>query len=164
LKRVDMHQPGTSARSAGIPSALRASAGFTTVELLVALAIAGVISSLAYPSFSQQLGKSRRADGIVALTAAQMAQERWRANQSVYGTLADIGVASVSSAGYYTLHVPTHTATSYEILATARGLQGGDSDCRNLRLAVVGGNFAYASGPDAAVANPPVLNRRCWSL
>ncbi len=140
------------------------SAGFTLIELMIAVAIAGVLSSIAYPSFREQIAKSRRADAIVALTTAQLAQERWRANQVAYGDLSDIGVATVSSAGHYALQVVTSTASSYEILATARGAQDRDVQCRNLRLGVAGANFVYASGPDATVANPAALNRRCWSL
>ena len=151
----------TPPASSGSP---RQAAGFTTIELLVAVAIAGVLASIAYPSFRDQVAKSRRADAIVALTVAQLAQERWRANQAVYGDLADIGVADVSSAGHYALQVVTNTASSYQILATARGVQRRDAACRNLRLGVAGANFEYASGPDATVANPAAINRRCWSL
>ena len=142
----------------------RRSAGFTLIELMIAVAIAGVLSSIAYPSFREQIAKSRRADAIVALATAQLAQERWRANQAAYGDLSDIGVASLSSAGHYALQVVASTASSYAILATARGAQDRDAQCRNLRLGVAGANFVYASGPDSTVANPTALNRRCWSL
>ena len=138
--------------------------GFTTIELLVAVSIAAVLSSLAYPSFKDQIAKAHRADAIAALTTAQMAQERWRAHQTTYGSLGDIGVAAVSGAGHYSLQVAANTSTGYEILATARGAQSQDAPCRNLRLAVAGANFAYASGPDASVANAAAVNRRCWSL
>ncbi len=139
-------------------------AGFTTIELLVAMSIAAVLSSVAYPSFRDQIARAHRADAIAALTNAQMAQERWRANRASYGSLGEIGVAAVSSAGHYTLQVAANSATGYEILATARGAQDRDAQCRNLRLAMAGANFEYASGPDPSVANAAALNRRCWSL
>ena len=143
---------------------VRRCGGFTTLELLVAVSISAVLSSVAYPSFKDQIAKAHRADAIAALTTAQMAQERWRANQTTYGSLGDIGVAAVSSAGHYSLQVASNTSTGYEILAIARGAQVQDAQCRNLRLAVAGANFVYASGPDASVANPAPVNRRCWSL
>lgn len=139
-------------------------AGFTTIELLVVVSIASVLSSVAYPSFRDQVDKARRADAIGALTQAQMAQERWRANQPVYGSLGDVGVPTRSSAGHYTLQVTSASARGYEILATARGTQDRDADCRNLRLGVDGANFVYTSGPDASAGNPAALNRRCWNL
>ena len=139
-------------------------AGFTALELLVAVAMVSVLASIAYPSFRAQLDRSRRADAVAALIGAQMAQERWRANQPGYGSLAEIGVAPLSGAGHYTIAVTTAAASSYELLASARGAQLHDTECRHLRLSVSGANFAYASGPDPSASNPTSINRRCWSL
>jgi type IV pilus assembly protein PilE len=151
-------------RFAALSPTRRRCGGFTSIELLIAVSVAGILSSVAYPSFVDQLTRARRSDAVVALNAAQLAQERWRANSTSYGSLAEIGVPGVSSAGHYALQVASNTATGYEVLASARGRQARDADCRHLRLGVDGANFVYASGPDATVANPAALNRRCWSL
>jgi len=139
-------------------------AGFTLIELMIGVAIAGVLAAVAYPSFREQIDKSRRADAIEALIGAQMAQERWRANQAAYGSLGEIGVAGITGAGHYTLEVTAAGTSGYELLASARGTQRADAECRHLRLSMIGANFLYASGPDAAATNPPATNRRCWSL
>lgn len=139
-------------------------AGFTAIELLVALLIAAILGGMAYPSFSSHVDKVRRSDGIGALMMAQMAQERWRADRDSYGSLGDIGVPPISSAGHYSVDLVSISATGYAVLATARGVQSRDAACRNLRLGLAGAEFIYASGPDAAVGNPAALNRRCWSL
>jgi len=138
--------------------------GFTAIELLIAMVIAGVLAAIAYPSFRGVVDRSRRADAIGALLLAQLAQERWRANQLAYGNLGDIGVPATSSAGHYALEATALTASGYELRATAVGVQQRDAECRHLRLAMAGAQVAYASGPDATVANPTDLNRRCWSL
>ena len=138
--------------------------GFTAIELVIAAVIAGVLAAIAYPSFRGAVDRSRRADAIGALLLAQLAQERWRANQLVYGNLGDIGVPATSSAGHYLLEASALTASGYELLASAVGVQRRDAECRHLRLAMAGAQVAYASGPDATVANPSDLNRRCWSL
>lgn len=145
------------------PAALQ-TRGFSALELLITLAIAGIISTMAYPSFAQQIGKSRRADAMVAIATTQMAEERWRAAQPTYGSLQDIGMPPSSASGHYSVQVLANTASGYQVLATAVGAQLHDSECRNLRLEVAGGNMVYASGPDESVANAPALNRRCWSL
>jgi type IV pilus assembly protein PilE len=139
-------------------------AGFTLIELMIGVALASVLAAVAYPSFRDQIDRSRRADAIEALIGAQMAQERWRANQAAYGSLGEIGVAAVTGAGHYTLEVTAAGASGYELLASARGTQHADAECRHLRLSMIGANFVYASGPDAAATNPPATNRRCWSL
>jgi len=138
--------------------------GFTAIELLITLAIVGVLAAIAYPSFRGVIDRSRRADAIGALLIAQLAQERWRANQVTYGNLGEIGVPARSSAGHYRLEAGELTASGYELRASAVGVQERDAACRHLRLAMSGAQVAYASGPDASVANPSDLNRRCWSL
>ncbi|MEO6030716.1 MAG: type IV pilin protein [Burkholderiaceae bacterium] len=142
----------------------RTAHGFTLIEMLVALAMAAALSSIAYPSFESQLRRAYRSDGLVALMHAQLAQERWRANSASYGSLMQAGVPVVSTAGHYQLDLLAADADGYELLATATGSQARDSNCRYLRLRVIGANVLYASGPSIAASNPATLNRGCWSL
>jgi type IV pilus assembly protein PilE len=74
-------------RSAG----RRPSRGFTLVETLIAVAIAGILSGIAYPSFESQVLRARRSDAMAALMQTQLAQERHRADHRSYGDLAAIG-------------------------------------------------------------------------
>ena len=141
----------------------RAARGFTLIEILIALSMAGVLSSVALPTFQGHLQKARRADALVTMMQVQLAQARWRANGTGYATLAQIGVGSVSSAGHYTLSLRSDDDAHYEVLAAATGAQASDTACRNMLLRVVGANVVQASGPDAAVANPAATNRKCWN-
>lgn len=138
--------------------------GFTLVETMVAVGIAGVLSSVAYPSFEGHVLRARRTDGLVALMTAQLAEERYRANNTSYGSLAETGLRSTSSAGYYTLQVTTNTADGFVLLASATGAQARDAGCRHLRLSSLGNGLAYASGPDTGTGNDAAANRKCWSL
>lgn len=141
----------------------RAARGFTMVEILVTLSMAGVLSSVALPTFQGHLQKARRADVVVSMMQVQLAQSRWRANGSSYGTLAQIGVPSVSMGGHYTLALGSAADDRYEVLASATGAQASDTACRHMQLRVVGANVVQASGPDATVANPAAVNRKCWN-
>ena len=138
--------------------------GFTLIELMAVVALTGVLTSLALPSFEAQLLRARRSDALVSMMQLQGAQERWRSNGARYGSLLDIGASSVSQGGHYTLQVISADEDGYDMLATANGSQARDAGCRNLALRMVGANPVYASGPDAAVANSASLNARCWSL
>ena len=142
----------------------RRQTGFTFVELLAAMSVAGVLSGLAWPSFQGALQKTRRADALVALTAAQAAQERWRFNQRSYGSLAQIGVAATTGGGHYTLAVLEAEADRYVLQAAAVGAQVGDRACRVLRLTVDGAMVTRSSGPDDSFVNDAAANRRCWGL
>jgi type IV pilus assembly protein PilE len=140
----------------------RRSHGFTLIEMLVATAVTGVLSSVAYPSFTSSVQKLRRSDALVAMLQVQAAQERWRTNNTSYGSLAEIRQPAVSASGHYALAVHNLGGDRYELLATARGAQRDDADCRVLKLSVVGLNTVQASGPDANAGNGSDTNRRCW--
>ncbi|WP_280151067.1 type IV pilin protein [Piscinibacter sp. XHJ-5] len=139
-------------------------AGFTLIEMMCTLAMGAVLGAIAYPSFQGTLHRVRRADALVALMQLQSAQERYRADHAAYGDLPSLRAAGTSPAGHYRLAVAAHDATGYDLRASAAGGQHTDTDCRHLRLLVVGADIAYASGSDERFANAEALNRRCWSL
>ncbi len=142
----------------------RACGGFTLIEMLAVVAMTGVLTSIALPSFEGQLQRVRRADVLVSMMQVQAAQERWRSNGARYGSLADIGTPARSAAGHYQLQLVSADEDGYDVLATASGTQARDAGCRNMAVRVSGANLAYASGPDARVANPADLNAKCWNL
>ncbi len=143
---------------------MRASRGFTLLDVLVALAIAAVLCAIALPTFDAALRKARRADALVAVVQIQAAQERLRSRTPRYGDMAEIGAVAFSQAGHYRLQVTAFDADGYALLATAIGPQAGDSTCRYLGARAVGLNLSYASGADAALGNGAAPNRACWSL
>jgi type IV pilus assembly protein PilE len=58
--------------------------GFTLVELLIVMAIAGIMATLAYPSYTNYILKTRRAEGQVALLDAMQHQERYYSENNQY--------------------------------------------------------------------------------
>jgi len=143
-------------------SVRRRAAGFTLIETLAAVSIAGVLASIAYPSFEAPIQRARRTDALVALMQLQMAEERWHSNHRRYATLAELGAASTSANRHYTLQVVSADEDGFALRATATGLQARDQACRYLTLSVAGANLVQASGPTAEATNPAAANRRCW--
>ncbi|WP_165396711.1 type IV pilin protein [Sphaerotilus mobilis] len=142
--------------------------GWGLVELMVGLALAGILSTLAWPGYESQLQRLRRADGVAALARLQQAQEHHRSRAAVYAAgLDDDGLAlpSTSEAGHYRLAVGTDAASAaagYRIEAIAVGRQADDRACRHLAVELDQGRLRRRSGPDGSLANDASDNRRCW--
>lgn len=104
--------------------------GFTLVELMITVAILGILAAVATSLYESQSQKQRRSDAVVALTTAQSEMEQDRSDNGIYATT---GLLTTTSAkGYYTIAIPTITnaGENYTLTATAVGIQTADTDCR----------------------------------
>lgn len=137
--------------------------GFTLIELMIVVAVVAILAAVAVPAYLDSVRKARRADAIARISQVQQAQERWRANNPAYGTLADVGVAATSADGHYTLSIPGNSATGYQVVAAATGAQASDSGCKFIQLTMSGGNVSLSSGPTSTVGNTGAANNRCWN-
>jgi type IV pilus assembly protein PilE len=138
--------------------------GFTLIEMMIVVAIIALLATVALPSYLEHVRKTRRADAITRIAQVQQAQERWRANSTTYGTLANLGIGATNADGYYTLSIgASPTATSYQVTASATGPQTGDTNCRVLRLTMSGADISLSSGATSSVTNTGLANNRCWN-
>jgi type IV pilus assembly protein PilE len=109
-------------------NSFKRSFGFTLMELMITVAIIGILAAIAVPAYSKYVIQGKRSDAKAALLSAQLAQEKYRANNTTYGTLAQISVNTTSPGGYYTIAVSANTATAYTVTATPKS-PFADSDC-----------------------------------
>ena len=144
--------------------------GFTLIELMIAVAVVGLLLAVALPSFMDSIRKGKRSEAFTALSALQQSQERWRSNKSSYTsdlTLATgLNIAATTTGGYYTIDVPTisATATGYEATADGSGSsQANDGQCAKLGVKVAGGAITYASCTGSGCALTYAATDRCWS-
>ena len=102
--------------------------GFTLIELMIVVAIVGILAAVALPAYQNYVIRTKRADATGALMAATNAMERHRANNFSYAGASAGGTFSASvpsdgtMAAYYTLTLVV-TGTTYTITATATGSQ-----------------------------------------
>jgi len=117
---------------------MRSIKGFTLVEMMVVVAIIGILVAIAYPNFADKAVKSRRSDAYAGLQQAAATQERWFASKRAYSINVDpfgSRVTLPSPEGYYTISSAINGMT-YTLTATpvAGGAQASDSKCATLTL------------------------------
>lgn len=58
--------------------------GFTLMELMVVVAVVGILASLAYPSYQEAVRKTKRAEGRAALMQLMQQEERFYSQNTRY--------------------------------------------------------------------------------
>lgn len=148
--------------------------GFTLIELMITVAIIGILASIAYPSYREQIAKGRRADAKTQLLAAQQWMERlYSESYSYQKDSAGTAVATLLAAqpfsksprdgtAAYNITASVPSANEYTLTATRTGSATNDA-CGDFTLShtgyksVAAGSFSsvkYASAADATTA--------CW--
>jgi type IV pilus assembly protein PilE len=131
---------------------IKISNGFTLIELMIVIAIVGVLAAIALPAYQDYAKKARRADAMGGLLNIQLSLEKWRANNPSYSSdMTDLGYAGAnnqsSTDGYYTLDIASAASVSYAVTAvpTSKANQNTD-DCGTFAINQNGEDYtgAYA--------------------
>lgn len=110
---------------------MRRNYGFTLIELMIVVAIVGVLAAIAVPLYNEQVRKGRRADAVRAAGDLQLALESWRSENPSYANCGGAGCGSgtyptAPTSDYYTIAMSGQNETAYTITATPSGVQAGD--------------------------------------
>jgi type IV pilus assembly protein PilE len=112
-------------------------AGFTLIELMIAVAIVAILTAVAYPSYTSHLRKSHRADAQNLLMALSSRQQQYLLDTRNYADTIDklqVPVPSNVSAHYtVTLALGAGAAPTFTLTAAPVGAQAADK-CGTLTL------------------------------
>jgi type IV pilus assembly protein PilE len=153
--------------------------GFTLIELMVVVAIVGILAAIAIPSYQDSVSKSRRADAEVALLGLANAMERHFTETNSYcdaggaggantcfGGAVDNGVnesgiplgsiyaAPADTTVNYTITIFAATANSFTLNATPINAQANDI-CGTLIIDNIGAKNIANAAPQVNVGD-------CW--
>lgn len=137
------------------PAALRRRRGFTLVEVMIAVAVIGILTAVALPSYRQHVANSRRADARAAILSLAQLMERWYTERGTYvgATVGASGIyPSASPQGYYTMSISAQDATTFTISAAPAGAQTGDA-C---------GSYTYTQAGTRGVSGGSRTVAQCW--
>jgi type IV pilus assembly protein PilE len=130
------------------------SRGLTLIELMIVVAVMAILATIAYPLYTNQTEKARRADArSVLLELAQVQERVFSVNGSYAGSGALPGYADIvgrldrngdGSPDNYAIAVVAGT-TTFTVTATPTGAQAGD-DCTALTIDQAGVRGGTGSG------------------
>jgi type IV pilus assembly protein PilE len=130
---------------------LKISKGFTLLELMIVVAVIGVLAMIAYPSYQTHVMKSRRTEAKTGLLALAQAQEEYRGEHNVYADTLTVlpppdtnlmklkgkdGETSVRIEHQFYVFTLTATSLKFTLKATAvnPGPQSNDTQCKEFTL------------------------------
>jgi len=124
------------------PRSPRQAAAFTLIELMIVIAIIGILAAIAYPSYQEHVRSAKRADAQTALLELAHFMERYYTANGRYVNAAGSAPAlpfeeapKDGATKAYDLQFAEDepTATTYALEAVPKGAMAGD-DCGTLTL------------------------------
>jgi type IV pilus assembly protein PilE len=136
---------------------------------MIVVAVVGILAAIAYPSYQDQVRRTRRSDAQSSLLRVAQALERCYTEYNAYN---DTDCAAVSGTdlaasyqttdgGFYTLSATALSATGFTLQAAPNGDQVNDN-CGSLGYDNVGQQTVTGDANGDGTAGDPADSALCW--
>ncbi|MDD2712464.1 MAG: type IV pilin protein [Simplicispira sp.] len=116
----------------------KAQQGFTLIEVMIVVAIIGILSAIAMPSYTEYIRRGHRAEARAGLLQAQQWLERAATATGTYPLAAAFpDTLKKVTSDRYDLALTSADGATYTLTATPKGAQVGDK-CGNYTLTNTG--------------------------
>ncbi|MDX9886922.1 type IV pilin protein [Thauera sp.] len=122
--------------------------GFTLIELMIAVAVIGILASIAYPSYTEYVRKARRATAESALMDIASKQHTYLLSRRTFtASETDLGFSAPPELnGLYTFTIEAPSATTFSVKATPAGAQAAGGKEQELEINELGEKKPSAAG------------------
>ncbi|MFS1703670.1 type IV pilin protein [Alteromonas sp. AMM-1] len=105
--------------------------GFTLLELMIGLAIVGILSAVAMPVYQEQLRKVRRDAVKMQLLSLHIDQQAYRLQNPSFASGQALGLPN---SDHYQFSIANVTSQTFLLTAKATGTQKQDKGCASLTI------------------------------